>query len=600
MARLSLVWLALLLPVPSALATPPEILSVRQTQPAEVYRQVSAQISPDSVTDKFFAVGRFEKFELRVDLRAAFQNPFDPDDIDLRAEFTAPSGKVWKIWGFYNPSSWSALWMVRFEPDEAGTWRVVVKVRNRDGEAATKPQEFSVMESTHHGFVGIAANQRYLQCSDGASFYGVGMWYNDRFDLFNQGQITEAGLDELKAHGANFICFYNSPLETMGTGLGRYDQLRAARLDQIFDWCEQRDLRIAWNLWFHSFISENVWGGYNCRYRNNPYRLVTSADDLFKSEDSWKYMCNLHRYIVARWGYSRALFLWFVIDEANGTDAWVSDGGKSCETWCRRVRDWFKANDPYRRPTTGTMSGSSSQYWTNGYSLFDIAAREVYETHDYPMPAGSKLDWVNANPHKTSYLNYAGQFQRLWNEFPKPVMLGECGARHAFFEPAMPGYQEMHHNTLWTALVNGQCATPFWWDHDPEVVPAVADNSLLHFSKFIRDIPFALETFKPATLKVTDGDGWAMQGDRLTFGWAVNSISGISGGTVSVPGLADGEFDVRLYLTWSGKYLDPIPARSTGGELKFTVPEAAPRDRKPRYFGSDVAFKITPRSQLAK
>jgi hypothetical protein len=28
-------------------------------------------------------VGLYEKFELRIDLRAEFTNPFDPDDLDL-------------------------------------------------------------------------------------------------------------------------------------------------------------------------------------------------------------------------------------------------------------------------------------------------------------------------------------------------------------------------------------------------------------------------------------------------------------------------------------------------------------------------------------
>ena len=38
-------------------------------------------------------VGLYEKLELRIDVDATFTNPFDPDEIDLRAEFTSPSGK---------------------------------------------------------------------------------------------------------------------------------------------------------------------------------------------------------------------------------------------------------------------------------------------------------------------------------------------------------------------------------------------------------------------------------------------------------------------------------------------------------------------------
>ena len=60
----------------AAMAKPPSILSVRAES-----RQV----------------GLYEKFELRIDLDATFTNPFDPEQIDLMAEFTAPSGKKYEI-----------------------------------------------------------------------------------------------------------------------------------------------------------------------------------------------------------------------------------------------------------------------------------------------------------------------------------------------------------------------------------------------------------------------------------------------------------------------------------------------------------------------
>jgi hypothetical protein len=64
--------------------------------------------------------------------------------------------------GFYNPSGWSALWMVRFASTEVGRWRYVVKVRDGEGTAESSASEVAVVESNHHGFVRIAAVQRYL------------------------------------------------------------------------------------------------------------------------------------------------------------------------------------------------------------------------------------------------------------------------------------------------------------------------------------------------------------------------------------------------------------------------------------------------------
>ena len=66
-------------------------------------------------------IGLYEKFELNIDLRATFSNPFDPEEVDLWAEFTAPSGKVQKIWGFYSPQRFRAVWMMRFSPTSGTT-----------------------------------------------------------------------------------------------------------------------------------------------------------------------------------------------------------------------------------------------------------------------------------------------------------------------------------------------------------------------------------------------------------------------------------------------------------------------------------------------
>ena len=190
----------------------------------------------------------------------------------------------------------------------------------------------------------------------------MGLWYNDSYEQFNDGRISEDGLEDLVRRGANFISFFPTPLETMGTGLGRYDQNRCGRMDQIFEWCEQRNLQISWNLWFHSYISQAVWGGGNARYRNNPYHLVAPAKDFFASDEAWQYQEKLYRYIIARWGYSRALFLWFVVDEINGTEGWTQGGQETAELWSRKATSTSSstiptAAPPQARKAAGLASG---------------------------------------------------------------------------------------------------------------------------------------------------------------------------------------------------------------------------------------------------
>ncbi|RIK75569.1 MAG: hypothetical protein DCC67_15160 [Planctomycetota bacterium] len=538
----------------------------------------------------------YERFELRIDLSATFENPYDPEQIDLSAEFTSPSGKTMKIWGFYNPTSWAAQWMVRFAPTEEGRWTYVLKVRDVEGTAESAAGEFTATPSRSHGFVRIADNKRYFQYSDGSSFYGVGMWYNDAYDQFGRGAITEQGLDELKARGCNFISFFPTPLETRGTGLGRYDENLCGRLDQVFDWCDERDLHISWNLVFHSYVSEAVWGGGNARYRNNPYRTIAPARDWFGSEEVWKYQERLYRYIIARWGYSRSLFLWFIVDEINGTEGWQEGGVDRAEAWCRRMNDFFHEHDPYARPTTGTQSGGILEWWPNGYRIFDVAAREIYEAQGHPMPRGGKPDLMNDHPLRASYLNYAKQTAALWNGFEKPAIIGECGWDHTYYEPAMPGYAAMYHNALWASLANGASATPLWWAYSPYVNDAVLTGQLRALARFVRDIDFANRQWTPVDVKMSTGDGWAMKSDDLVFGWVANPMSGVAKETFTLSGLDDGHYELRLYRTWPGIYMEPLAIAAARGTLSVAIPELTSQSGHAQHMGDDVAFKLTRRA----
>ena len=541
------------------------------------------------------SVGLYEKFELRIDLDATYANPYNPEEIDLRAEFSSPSGKHCTIWGFYNPSDWSRLWMVRFAPMEEGSWSYIVKVTDREGTAETRSRTFTVGESAHHGFIRIAPNQRYLAYSDGTPFYGVGLWYNDSYELFGQGQITEAGLDGLKQLGVNFISFFHTPIETMGTGLGRYDESRCGRLDQLFEWCEQRDIHISWNLWFHSYISQAVWGGGNARYRNNPYHLVTDATGFFGSEEAWRYQERLHRYMIARWGYSRALFLWFIVDEINGTEGWERGDKEVAEQWCRKMDGFFNEHDPYGRPTTGTQSGGINQWWPGGYEIFDIAGREIYEAQGHPMPKSGKPHLVNENPLQASYRNYAIQARNLWTGFEKPALIGECGWDHTYYEPGMPGYLAMYHNALWAGLANGLCCTPFWWAYSDWLNDSVVTNQMLYFAQFVEDIDFANLDFQPAEITAGNCDAWAMKSDRLIFGWVVNPQTSVANESFTVSGLRDGDYEVRLYRTWRGRYLDSRTLASRDGKLVVSIPELKTAMGHASHIGNDVAFKIVPK-----
>lgn len=539
----------------------------------------------------------YEKFEIRMDIEADFVNPFDPDEIDITVIFTAPSGKEWKIFGFYNYSDWRSLWMVRFSPDESGNWSYIITIRDRTGILTDKEKNFTAVRSALHGPVRVAENQRYLEYDDGTPYYGVGLWYNDGYSAFNQGRILPGELDGLKDLGVNFISTYITPLETYGTGLGRYDQNLCGRLDEVLQMCEERDIQLSLNIWFHSYLSKTVWGGGNIRWNTNPYQTICRVEDFFRSKLAWYYQEKLYRYFIARWGYSRSLGIWFIVDEVNGTDGWISGDSIMAADWGRRVHDYFKANDPWQHLTTGTRSGGITQFWHRGYQIFDLAAREIYEAQGFPITDDGKFEEGDTHPLEHSYKNYAGEIRTLWDRYGRPAIIGETGWDHSFYEPGMPGYYAQYHNALWACLGSGAAMTPFWWAFSGRVNDNVVTNQIRNLRRFVDEIPFsALTGLQPLDSVTFKGDAFVMQSDQMIYGWAVNPYTDVVGDTITLHGLENGQYTLRMFHTWRGSFLEKEKLTVLLGSCSFAAPVLHITGTHANYVGQDIAFileKIT-------
>jgi hypothetical protein len=562
--------LIMLLQIDMLSAAAPEIIRLRQR--------------PDSV-------GLYEKFEVSLELKCDFVNPFDPADIDISAVFTSPSGKKWNINGFYNFSN-ATLWKVRFSPDETGKWDYSVTIKDKNGTVASAPQSFIAVSSKWNGPIQVASNKRYLIHSNGKDFFGVGLWYNDGYEGFGSGRVEATELDRLKSLGVNFISTYITPLETWASGIGRYDQNIAGRIDELLEMLEERDMVLSLNLWFHSYMSETVWGGGNVRWYVNPYKQIMEAKDFYRSEEGWKYQEKLYRYMIARYGYSRSLALWFIVDEVNGTDGWVTGDSLKAAEWIGKVHKYLKANDPWNRPTTGTRSGGIKEFWHEGYQITDIAAREIYEAQGFPINKTSTIDSAKTNPLIDSYRNYADQNQKLWHGYGKPVINGETGYAHTFYEPSMPGYLAQVHNAMWVTLATGSCMMPFWWAHSRFINDNVVNNQLTSLRRFTDRIPVAhLTDIKPAVIScIKGGDAYAMQTNEMVFGWVVNSEGDVAGEKITVSSLKNGKYKLSTFHTWRGMFLEDTEVAVTDGKITFGPPYMHITGSQAKYIGQDMAF----------
>jgi hypothetical protein len=85
-------------------------------------------------------VQKYAKLELTVALGGTYSNPYDPAVIDLSATFTSPSGKAWKVNGFYNGTQY----LIRFAANETGNWTYTVSATDASGTATNPGGTFTL------------------------------------------------------------------------------------------------------------------------------------------------------------------------------------------------------------------------------------------------------------------------------------------------------------------------------------------------------------------------------------------------------------------------------------------------------------------------
>ncbi|MDZ7374367.1 MAG: DUF5060 domain-containing protein [candidate division KSB1 bacterium] len=512
------------------------------------------------------SVGLYEKFEAVANVEnVVFTNPYDPEQIALWAEFLSPSGRQWRIPGFYDNYESRNEWKVRFAPNELGPWSFRLVLSNQGSTVTSEEGSFWAEASPHHGWIRPSpVNRHYFVHDDGTPFYGIAFYYP--WGVSN----GSSGLARFQQFGGNIFGYWNIMygnegriIESLVSGIGRYDQAKCGRIDQILEWAESRNLMVMLAIWPHDLLSNTVWAH---QWHNNPYNTVCDVRDFYSSEEAWRYQEKQYRYLIARWGYSRALAIWEIVNEINGTDGWESGRQQEATAWVARVHQFFKQNDPYQHPTTASMSGG--WYWSDGYRYVDLPNVHLYET-------GWSAQFPN-DPLRSSYYLYHRIAQQLYTDFDKPAIMGEAGYTDSYgrFNVPSPEYTALFHNALWASWAGGLAASPFWWAFN--YGPIATDDLLKQLRAFgtvVRDFPYAYCPLRPADLQVESCDAFGMAADTAAFGWIRHGQGkrlGAHGFTLR--GLRDTTYVVEWFDTWLGQRRAITYHRVRDGILRTTLP----------------------------
>jgi len=529
---------------------------IHAAEAATIWRRIHIDEVQIVAPDDPAAVPRYDKVELAVTLSAvSATKPYDPDPdaggLDLAARFTGPGGAVRDVHGFYDGSTWR----VRFAPDATGAWEYSVTAEDVSGRSNAATGSFTCVISGHPGFARIDGHS--LRFSEGPVLFAVGHNTGWQYDAEQPSAADMAARDE------NLLSFWlvvpwaerawtspsepwwddRAPIENVEQGLGNYNQEACAYIDGVLERAEDAGICVLPTLWSHGQLRDaDHWWGEGWWY-NNAYNTICAARDFFRMTDAggadtpqWRHQKNLYRYVIARWGYSRALAGWVAVCEMEGTTGYYRNRAQA-ETWCAAVRDYFGAHDPFRSNDSDeyplTVSKVDDPSWDVGLHL---RATDSY--------AGQYNDVAVAGTiaTQTQTMRAAG----------RPCFHAEFGG-DVLHGASQPGHL---HNGIWAGLSTGAAMTPLVWcdgGNFPMLTSAMRDH-LEHLSRFAAQIDYLDDpTLAAASPTVSDPQcrAWGMRLADRGFAWVQDTAGLVGGETLTVAGLTPGDYRVAWYDVWT-------------------------------------------------
>lgn len=507
-------------------------------------------------------VKKYEKFEMVLDLKnVKWKNPYDPADIDISAEFSSPSGEIYRVFGFFDDYKGAGKWKIRFSPSETGIYKYQVFIKDGTATGQSDTASFEAVDSPHHGWIKQAdSNPHYFSYHDGTSYYAVGVYspWGNNAEVFKT----------FRENKANFFAIWDIPYGgfvndagIIEDSLGYYNQEKLGQIDSLLTILENDNVEMMFAIWPHDLFSETVW---SAQWKINPYSKITSAENVYGDSLAWAYQKMKYRYLIARFAHSRSWGIWELINEMDGTDGWAKGHHDEAYTWVDKCVRFFHENDPYRHPVTASFSGGFEQYREPLYRLTDVPNIHVY-------PAQGWIPKYPADSIRSDMYNFAWASRRFTDRFEKPSIFGEAGADLTYFKPGSPEYHISYHNQIWASLANGLAGTPVWWAYD--IMKGEDWEQLKHLSEFAAVLDISRLPYKPAEAEAAGADVYVMDGGTSAFGW-LRVYDRAPGGSkkITIRKTGTGTFNVSWYDCWTGKTVKTENASCTDGRMTLYAP----------------------------
>lgn len=550
----------------------------------------------------------YEKLEATFDHGRVYENPFDPDVVDVRGHFRAPDGEEYSVPGFFyqdyerslNEEGWEQLipigepcWKVRFAPLVEGQWTFYVSVLDAHGELRSAGATFeATAPEDPRGPLRVSRDDpMYFEFADGELFIPHGINMRDGGDHAERQKGTYAFdyfFRRFEEEGINFVrtwmaawwagIEWSEDYHSRYDGVGRYSTYNAWRLDYMLDLAKEHDLFIELTFNSHGQLRRDK---YDAEWRYNPYAArnggyIASPSMFFTNEQAKEDFRNRYRYIVARWGHSRNILsydLWNEIDLSEGSNA------HEIAAWHQEMASYLYEIDP-REPLVTTHV---CLYGGFGEPIWQLPEMAFIKADAYWQPWHRRLNvWFDQYAHHRN----------------KPMIFIEYGPQTAELPLPYVRWQRDFRVVGWVGNMMPMAGPPVLWYHEEwdELELYRLQHAIMRFNEGfdprgldLRKIDASTSDREKLFAQAKAGGGVAMfyvyHDDLIANHPSPEEVpeqSRVRGAWVQLSGLQEGRYRIEWWDPYRGEVLDEDEVTVDGARTRIELPE----------FPQDLAAKL--------
>lgn len=501
-----------------------------------------------------------------------YENPYDPEVIDVYAEFISPSGTKYRVNGFYY-KAYTLMqkaeievaarngeedgWKIRFTPDEVGRWTFAihavdktgaVQVSSNEGKTLSfncqgkdsegfirkanscylKREAFVGGQRQYHSFFPVGPNVAWYRCADYYRFkkpYGI--YEYDRYidSLSGNANYMRIWINRyqgLALYGPEHAIRDNGkPVVYFDSELNQKD---AAELDHIVSYAAEHGVALMPCFFTYDDFRDDSealdkseeFASMPSGWRYNPYHTVLKLErpvEFFTDPEAFRITGNMIRYIVARWGYATNIAAWELWNEVCNVFYKMDLTGDEEEAilqWHQKTAALIRSLDPHQHLVTTSLGSMKNMpmLWETVFENLDVVQMHYYDN----------IQKATSRHQMTQMLFEKSEDMR--EQYPlKPNFMGEYGLNSHVsgidYLSRDPLGIDMH-NSLWVSFFSGSMGPASFWYW------RVLDECGLFgrfkpLTVFSSGLPVLSDDFMPVTTGVADGSSMSYPDNLQTY-----------------------------------------------------------------------------------